>query len=66
MKIKLTPQRVWHTWFAWYPVRIQGDKLVWLENVQRWHAKTAACPLQYRELRYECGSTTYDEGDRND
>jgi hypothetical protein len=24
----------WHTWFAWYPVRIKSH-LVWLERVSR-------------------------------
>lgn len=26
--------RYWHSWFAWYPVRI-GKYTVWLETVER-------------------------------
>jgi len=32
---------LWHVWFAWYPVRVttkskgSGQKMIWLENVQR-------------------------------
>ena len=61
MKLKLTPQCVWHKWFAWHPVRIQGDELVWLEYVQRWHSSTAQCPWQYKEFRENSGVTTYEE-----
>lgn len=25
----------WHTWFAWYPVRVSEYKVAWLETVQR-------------------------------
>ena len=25
----------WTPWFAWYPVRLQDGRLVWLETVQR-------------------------------
>lgn len=28
-------ERSWHTWFAWYPVRITLGKCVWLETVER-------------------------------
>lgn len=26
--------KLWHPWFAWFPVRI-GERRVWLETVQR-------------------------------
>jgi hypothetical protein len=25
----------WHTWFAWYPVRINSLEVVWLQSVKR-------------------------------
>jgi hypothetical protein len=25
-----------HTWFAWYPIRIDENTLVWFEHVTRW------------------------------
>lgn len=25
----------WHSWFAWYPVRISDTEIVWLQKVQR-------------------------------
>lgn len=25
----------WHTWFAWYPLRISDYEVIWLENLQR-------------------------------
>lgn len=25
----------WHTWFAWHPVRVDEDTMVWLEIVYR-------------------------------
>lgn len=38
----------WHSWFAWYPVRVQGDKIVWLETIKRFHNRTATFPWKYR------------------
>lgn len=35
----------WHKWFAWHPVRIDGDA-VWLEYVERKHTIIYA-PLVY-------------------
>lgn len=31
---KISRQKLWHDWFAWYPVRIH-DEIVWLETIQR-------------------------------
>lgn len=25
----------WHDWFAWYPVRLDDDRVVWLETIRR-------------------------------
>ena len=25
----------WHVWFAWYPVRIDDETVVWLQNLRR-------------------------------
>jgi hypothetical protein len=27
--------RAWHSWFAWKPVRLEGNVCVWLEQIQR-------------------------------
>lgn len=41
-------KRLWHTWFAWYPVRVptkgrmSGMKMVWLSKVKR-KSKTFYC-----------------------
>ena len=42
MKIKFLSERLrynktikWHKWFAWYPVRISDESLIWLQYVQR-------------------------------
>ena len=35
MKLYDTVTNDWRKWFAWYPVRLQDWKLVWLETVQR-------------------------------
>ena len=25
----------WHDWFAWYPVRVDQNRIIWLEKVKR-------------------------------
>ena len=25
----------WHYWFAWYPVRLDSDRVAWLQMVER-------------------------------
>jgi hypothetical protein len=25
----------WHTWFAWFPVRLQDNQCAWLERIER-------------------------------
>jgi hypothetical protein len=25
----------WHRWFAWCPVRVESNKCVWLETIER-------------------------------
>jgi len=34
---KKTPRdtTLWHRWFAWFPVRINDEQLLWLEYVHR-------------------------------
>jgi len=32
---KLERRKVWHKWFAWYPVRTGFNTVAWLENVER-------------------------------
>jgi hypothetical protein len=32
---KLQKYGQWHDWFAWYPVRIDESRIVWLETVKR-------------------------------
>ena len=32
---KRKPVVVWHSWFAWRPVRITPDQWVWLERILR-------------------------------
>lgn len=32
---KVDRNKSWHTWFAWYPVRIDQVTCVWLERVER-------------------------------
>jgi hypothetical protein len=32
---KLNKYRDWTNWFAWYPVRIDENRVAWLEIVQR-------------------------------
>ena len=27
--------RKWHKWFAWYPVKITKDEVIWLEDIIR-------------------------------
>lgn len=34
-KRKVEPRIVWHTWFAWFPVRVGEDDCRWLEKVER-------------------------------
>lgn len=34
-KNKRDKYKDWHSWFAWYPVRIDQSRLVWLETVYR-------------------------------
>lgn len=34
-RIKRDKYKEWHDWFAWYPVRIDENRLVWLEIVKR-------------------------------
>ena len=29
------PVLEWHRWFAWYPVRVSDDYVVWLEFIER-------------------------------
>lgn len=35
LKAKYETIRAWHRWFAWRPVRISDDELLWLEWVER-------------------------------
>ena len=25
----------WHTYFAWFPIRVSGNEVIWLEKVKR-------------------------------
>lgn len=34
-RIKRDKYKEWHDWFAWYPVRIDQNRKIWLETVQR-------------------------------
>lgn len=34
-KIKLGQIIQWHSWFAWYPVRVCPTEMVWLERIDR-------------------------------
>ncbi len=54
MIIQLTRECEWHDWFAWYPVRLYGNKIAWLTTVSRWHSRTARHPWQYKELDDSC------------
>lgn len=33
----------WYTWFAWYPIRLEDGKCVWLEKVYRQSTKWTQC-----------------------
>lgn len=35
VRVKSERNKKWHTWFAWYPVRINENEIVWLESVRR-------------------------------
>ncbi len=32
---RIRRNRLWHTWFAWRPVRLNSGTMVWLERVER-------------------------------
>lgn len=41
----------WHRWFAWYPVNVGCDRVVWLETVERRQVgEDDGLHWQYREL----------------
>ena len=48
MKFKCFPRSTWTKWFAWHPVWVQENKIVWLEYVYKWYLPTANCPKQYK------------------
>jgi len=49
MKFKCFPKAEWTKWFAWHPVWVQENKIVWLEWVYKWYSPTANVPRQYKE-----------------
>lgn len=32
---KAQPLRKWHSWFAWWPIRVETGQCVWLEKIER-------------------------------
>lgn len=32
---KYSEQKEWHTWFAWFPIRVSNDEVIWLQAVER-------------------------------
>ncbi len=51
-RAKLRALRLWHKWFAWYPVRVVQDgkkvRLVWLETVERRMIRTGNLAYPWR------------------
>jgi hypothetical protein len=55
---KIDKYGVWHSWFAWYPVRLGLNDCVWLERIERkanfyaWITKSVAeiTSWDYREI----------------
>lgn len=43
------PQTAQHDWFAWYPVRVSGTEVVWLERVTRQRAGVGS-PFTYKAI----------------
>lgn len=33
--VRMARLRQWHTWFAWYPVRVEEGDCRWLEFIER-------------------------------
>jgi len=51
----------WHSWFAWYPVRIEGNQCVWLEWIMRryptaWASERVISALDRGEPEYRLTS----------
>lgn len=40
----------WHTWWAWYPVSLEGGGHAWLRPVQRRKVWLITMSYEYREL----------------
>lgn len=49
MKFKCFPRNEWTRWFAWYPVWVQENKIIWLGYVWKWYSPNAYCPRRYKE-----------------
>lgn len=57
MRWKIKPPKrpdAWHSWFAWYPVKINGY-WVWLERVLRWKRFMGIyTELEYKSMFQKC------------
>ena len=53
MRRKLVdPFKTWQRWFAWYPVAVGGDTMVWWEWVERRCTMHAYDPIwEYRFIK---------------
>lgn len=43
----------WHKWFAWYPVRIDEDTIVWMSYVERKKMKSNCYPYNTIKTTYK-------------
>lgn len=54
-KTRKKPQtsRIWHRWFAWYPVKVGQSEFRWLEAVERKNlAQDSSQPKLWRYRSY--------------
>jgi hypothetical protein len=51
---KLRALRLWHKWFAWFPIRVESpgkkDIIVWLETVERKLIRTGSRVYPWRYI----------------
>lgn len=33
--VRTERKKQWHNWFAWHPVRLNANEVIWLETVRR-------------------------------
>lgn len=62
---KFRALRLWHKWFAWFPVRIESpgkkNRIVWLETVERKLIRTRAVGRWFYIYRIESSPKVYED-----